>query len=124
MSDSIGDKAKELAESLEELAKKEGLELLEKAKAVGKDAFNKLTGDGLELVKGALTDLARLKIKQAAGQHVGREVAIVESTLYDLKTVVSIEAMRAIRDVVMASAGHATNIFAGLFGRVMKVFGA
>jgi len=125
MSDEKKAPKKNKAEHFLDELKEESLEIGKawwaKVEEIGKGTIKDLTGEKRKLAQAAMVDLAKIEIKRRMGQHVGREAAIVESTLQDLKAVVAIEVMRAMRDVAAASATHAGNIISSIFGRVLDL---
>ena len=84
----------------------------------GKDLLDDLKGEPLKVTVAALTDVAKLRVKELAGQDVTVELAFAESTLKDLAVAVQIKTVRSILQVIADSANMAGSILLGILGKI------
>ena len=94
---------------------------LETAKEVGQDFLSDLNNDEREIATACIKDMASLKAKAIMSQPAtyGNEMALIESTLQDLKAIVSLDVMKSLRELARRSAGQVLPLIEGLFSKLI-----
>ena len=93
--------------------------LFDDLKEIGGDLIEELKPLAASLVRRALFDLAKLKIKAAQGENITQELRFVESSLQDLRALASVNVLIAMQKVFEKSAEFGTAIFKSLFNRLV-----
>lgn len=85
----------------------------------GKNLLDELKGRPAQVVSLCLTDMAKLRTRELAGQDVSAELAFAESALADMAVAVEIKAVRTILQVLADSADMAGSIFLGVISKAL-----